>query len=563
MIELMIFADAATDTPSVLLDYLQGLSGQPCLLALALVLATYGSEDLACIVGGLAAAAGLVPFPLAAGACALGIWTGDMAIYLMGMLFARGALKWNWLASRMRPERMARGVRFFDKYGARWIFMSRFIPGSRVVSYLAAGAMGWNWKKFAFVLALATAVWTPLLCGLTMLAGRTVLGWLATYERHALWIMLGLLLLVWVVLKLALPMFSWRGRRLLYGRWLRLTRWEFWSVSVVYLPVSAYMLWLSVRYRGFTLFSASSPEIEHSGFAMDSKGDILALFADSGMLPAHARLPWEEDRMGKLTRFMEQNGLGWPVVLKPDIGERGRGVAIIRGEQQAGDYLNRCKDEVIAQEYVEGLEYGVYYVRMPAEQEGWLYSVARKHSQSLVGDGRKNLEQLILDDPRAVAMAPYYLRKFSARLDEVPGEGEDVMLAEIGTHARGAVFTDDRHEITPELTEAIDRVTRAAGAIHCGRFDLRVPSAEDLRAGRNIRILEFNGVTGEPAHVYQPGYPLYRGIIDLCRQWQFAYRAGHQNRAKGHRVSSIGELIDIVRAHRAKQWFDAEELERF
>ena len=123
-----------------LFDELIRYADSPWLLGLFLALATYGSEDLACITGGLIAAAGALPFPMACAACAAGIWTGDIGVYLLGKYAAQGALKWKWLALRMRPDRMTRGARFFEKYGAGWIFLTRFIPGSRVVSYLAAGA---------------------------------------------------------------------------------------------------------------------------------------------------------------------------------------------------------------------------------------------------------------------------------------------------------------------------------------------------------------------------------------------------------------------------------------
>lgn len=551
------------DVALPLLNELQQLSEHPWLLGLLLALSTYASEDLACITGGLLVASGHLPFVAACAACAAGIWSGDIIVYLLGKYAARGALRWKWLARRMQPSRMARGARFFDKYGATWIFLTRFIPGSRVVSYLAAGATGWSLKKFAVVLAIAAIVWTPLLCGAAMIAGQVMLEWLKVYERYALCVLIGAGLFVWLLLKIVLPLFNWRGRRLLYGKWLRLTHWEFWPSWVIYLPIALYILWLSIRYRSFTLFTASSPAIPHSGFAMDSKGDILDLFPRNDMLPAYLRMPIKGkpgDRIHALEQFMTENHLEWPIVLKPDIGERGMGVAVVRSREQAHDYLQQCHDEVIAQEFITGDEFGIHYVRLPEEQNGFLYSVAQKHPQYIKGDGEKNLEHLILEDPRAVAMARYYLRKFADRLDEVPANGEKITLVEIGTHARGAIFTDDRKHITPELTTVIDELTQSAGALHCGRYDIRVPSIDDLRAGKNIRILEFNGVTGEPAHVYQPSYPLLRGLRDLCGQWKHAFATGAQNRTKGHQPTGMLGIWKVIRSHRNKDWFEVDEI---
>ena len=50
---------------------------------------------------------------------------------------------------------------------------------------------------------------------------------------------------------------------------------------------------------------------------------------------------------------------------------------------------------------------------------------------------------------------------------------------------------------------------------------------------RDLVILELNGVTGEPAHVYQPGYPWWKGMRDLCRHWRRACEIGAANRRAG------------------------------
>lgn len=78
---------------------------------------------------------------------------------------------------------------------------------------------------------------------------------------------------------------------------------------------------------------------------------------------------------------------------------------------------------------------------------------------------------------------------------------------------------------------------------------------------RNVRILEFNGVTGEPAHVYQPGYPLLCGIRDLCKQWKFAFAAGAHNRKQGHMPTGLLGMWKLIRSHRNKDWFEVDEID--
>jgi len=122
----------------------------------------------------------------------------------------------------------------------------------------------------------------------------------------------------------------------------------------------------------------------------------------------------------------------------------------------------------------------------------------------LLGDGKRTLEELILADDRAVCMSDFYLSKNSERTHEVAAAGESVQLVEIGTHCRGAIFLDGGETITPDLEEVIDRIAKTLDGFFFGRFDIRVPSRQDLMAGRNLKIVEVNGVTSEATHIYDP-----------------------------------------------------------
>lgn len=175
---------------------------------------------------------------------------------------------------------------------------------------------------------------------------------------------------------------------------------------------------------------------------------------------------------------MLRQGLRFPVVLKPDAGQRGSGVAIIRSPEQFCDYLTRSSFPAILQEYVPGEEYGVFYYRYPGSAKGQIFSVTEKRMPVLVGDGRSTLKELILADERAVCMSGFYLRKHSDRTHDVPAAGERVQLVEIGTHSRGAIFLDGGETITPALEELVDQIAKTFDGFFFGRFDIRVPSRE-------------------------------------------------------------------------------------
>ena len=124
----------------------------------------------------------------------------------------------------------------------------------------------------------------------------------------------------------------------------------------------------------------------------------------------------------------------------------------------------------------------------------------------------------------------------------------------------GAVFTDERHLGSDELYEVLDEVGLRYEGFFFGRYDLRCPSADDLQAGRGLVILELNGVTGEPIHVYQPGYSWWKGMRDLCRHWRRACQIGARNRRDGAKPTSLRALVGLIRLHGKTNWFEADEL---
>jgi hypothetical protein len=84
-----------------------------------------------------------------------------------------------------------------------------------------------------------------------------------------------------------------------------------------------------------------------------------------------------------------------------------------------------------------------------------------------------------------------------------------------------------------------------------GRFDLRVESEDDLTAGRKLKILEFNGVSAESAHVYDPDHSLSSARATLLEQWTAALRIGDAHRRAGARRPGWLEIARALRSHAA------------
>jgi hypothetical protein len=359
----------------------------------------------------------------------------------------------------------------------------------------------------------------------------------------------GVFVVAWMVTKLA----TYRGRRGLVRRWRRFVRWEFWPPYLFYPPVVAYIGYLGIRFRSWTLFTAANPAIPAAGFVGESKHEILEHLQNADpWLPSSTLLASgaPAQRLAQAETFMSQRGLLFPVVLKPDVGQRGDGVSIIRSWGQLLEYLTHAPFPVILQEYVPGEEFGVFYYRYPGDGAGRVFSVTEKRMPVLIGDGKHTLEELILADDRAVCMSDFYLRKNAERSRQVPEAGERMQLVEIGTHCRGAIFLDGSDTITPLLEEAIDRIAHTFDGFFFGRFDIRVPTRQDFAAGRNLKIVELNGVTSEATHIYDPKLSLFQAYRVLFRQWRIAFEIGDLNRSRGVRSASVADLLRMAGEYR-------------
>jgi len=344
-------------------------------------------------------------------------------------------------------------------------------------------------------------------------------------------------------------------RRLAFSSWLRLSHWEYWPPWLSYVPLAGWIGALAVKHQGLTVFTAANPSILAGGFVSESKFDILSALSRGGGPVARSiliagSLPASSKREC-VAEFCRQERLSLPIVLKPNEGQRGSGVVVARTREQLHGYLDRSVVDTIVQEYVPGLEFGVFYVRRPSETIGRIFSVTEKRLPFVVGDGQRSLERLILGDRRLVGMARFHLEKHHSRLNEIPEAGQIVSLGDLGTHCRGAQFLDGRSLLTPELERAFDRISKDFDGFFFGRYDVRAPSVDDFRRGTNITVIELNGVTSEATHIYDPAVGLVAAYGALFEQWRLAFEIGAENVRRGAPTTSIRELMRLLRRYRA------------
>lgn len=519
------------------------ISGFALVITLLLIVAaTFVSEDLTCIGTGLLIARGSLPWTAGVGACLVGLVVGDLLLYAGGRAIGRPVTRVAPLRWLIRQEELERACRWFTARGTALLLGGRFLPGTRLPTYLAAGVVRMPVLTFALWILVAAVLWTPLLVGGAALFGGAVAERIGAFQDRALPWLVATALAALLALRVLAPLLGARGRRRFLARWGRVRRWEFWPQWLFYLPVLAWGLWLAVRYRSLTVFTAANPAFPDGGLVGESKSEILGMIRDRARVARTAVLGAGGDGGG-----VDDVG-GFPVAVKPDVGERGAGVSIVRNEGELLARRAETGERLIVQEYVPGEELGVFHYRLPGEERGRIFGITGKRQPAVTGDGRRSLADLVLDDPRLRCRRRVFARNLGAAMDRVPAAGETVILEERGNHCHGCEFTDGRHLETPALADAVDRMSSDIDGFFFGRYDIRGPTIEDIRAGR-FKVIELNGVSSEATDIYDPRNTLRSAYAKLFHQWELAFRIGAANRAAGVRPTPALTLLGRLLRH--------------
>jgi len=328
---------------------------------------------------------------------------------------------------------------------------------------------------------------------------------------------------------------------------VKLLNWEYWDFNVVYASVGILHIWQSIKARSFFYFSASNPGLENAGFIGERKSSIMEL------IPAKVQPKWflvDGNAFDEVMQKVVKNGITFPLIAKPNIGERGQGVAKINDEKELFDYFQRIHVPFLIQGFVEGpLELGIFYYRLPGESKGKVSSIVAKKFLEIKGDGLSTLAELVEANPRARFVQSFLSKKHAHLWFEVLKSGERIRLEDIGNHCRGTTFINDNEHISPKLEKVIDELSQQIPGFYFGRYDLRTTSFEALEKGE-FQILELNGAGAEPAHIYQPGFSFLEGQKVLLHHWKVLFEISMANKANGENFWNMKAAVKIKKAHK-------------
>lgn len=310
----------------------------------------------------------------------------------------------------------------------------------------------------------------------------------------------------------------------------KLTNWEYWPTYMFYVPLLPYAFYLALKSRSFGFFSAVNPGIDGSGNGLESKFKTIQL------LPLEYRpnsIYIKKDASFEIILSkLASEKIKYPLIIKPDIGFRGLLVEKINTENELSIYLKKYNSiNLIIQEFIEFKnECGIFYHRIPDEKKGKITSVTLKKFLSVTGDGKSSLLELIKNNKRAKIFLELITELNKDKLATIPEKNEEIILNSIGNHSKGTQFINGNHLIDTDLTNLLDTISNKINGWFYGRIDVKYHNFEELLQGKNLKIIELNGIISEPTHIYDPSKGSYfKALKSLKEHWGIVYIIGTKN----------------------------------
>ncbi len=326
-----------------------------------------------------------------------------------------------------------------------------------------------------------------------------------------------------------------------YHFWTKLRSWEYWPAYITNIPVVFFWLWQAIRTGKLFFFSTVNPAVKTGGMMGDSKMDIL-MDVPPEFIPKsflfHPNVTIKEDILNTLLI----NDIKFPIIAKPDVGERGLHVQKLESELDLEKYLKRANYSLIIQEYVNlPMEVTILCYRIPENEEAAITSVCVKEFLHVQGDGKATIRELIERDERAGLYLDILTEKWAPSWDKIPSSNEKIWLQPIGNHCKGTKFINANEMIDSELEKTFIDILDRMDGYYYGRFDMRCLDWESLKRGENFKILEFNGACSEPAHIYDPSFGVFKAYKAYWKQWGIMARIFKMQDQKGIQPISFSE----------------------
>ncbi len=215
-----------------------------------------------------------------------------------------------------------------------------------------------------------------------------------------------------------------------------------------------------------------------------------------------------------ISLLKEAENIGYPVVLKPQCGNQGRGVILnIKNDKELLKAYNKlCKEykDIIIEKYIHGSDYRVCVVNNE------VVAASLRMPPSICGDGKRSIKELINElnsNPlrgighekplTKVAVddeVKELISEYGYNLKSIPKENEVIILRKNANLSTGGMAIDCTDEICEENKKLCSRVAKIIGLDICG-IDIICKNINKPLTGQGV-IMEVNAAPGIRMHHY-------------------------------------------------------------
>lgn len=336
---------------------------------------------------------------------------------------------------------------------------------------------------------------------------------------------------------------------------IRLTNKEYWHGRVYTFPVIIYTIYLAIRARSPLFFTAANPAIPTGGMVGENKADI-SRWVPPQYRPKNSVIE-PTDNFPNIIKNFEKAGLQFPIILKPAVGCRGLMVKKVNTWQEITEHIRKYPTTFLMEEFVDyPIEAAVLYWKNPETGESGIQSVTLKEFLTVIGNGKLAVQCLLMQNPRGILQIDRLKRESADLLCSIPQAGEKVVVEHIGNHCRGTKFLNYNHLISKEMVAAFDKIQADLPGCFVFRLDIKTPSVSDLQTGKNVKILEINGVGSDPAHIFDPNIPLSETWSAYLKLWKKIFEVSTAQHRLGVPYMTLNEYKVFVKRQK-----EVEDLE--
>jgi len=304
--------------------------------------------------------------------------------------------------------------------------------------------------------------------------------------------------------------------------WIRLFHYEFWPFWVFYLPAYFYYFYLALKSRKWVYFSVLNPCMNFGGAFLSSKNKALQNIPKE-WVPKTLLVNPGEDFL-RIKKGLQKEKIKFPLIVKPDMGERGKGVEMIPKLSDLENHIASLpKEPYLIQEYIEyPLELGILFY-WDLEGKPQISSIGSKSFCHVTGNGKDPLKVLIKKNPRLATRIPLLKKRFQKEWKTILPKDNRLLIEPIGNHNRGTTFFDGQSYYSKEMLDWAENCARQIPSFDYGRFDIKIKDKNAFKRKKDIKIMEVNGVNSEPIHIYDPNYSIWNAYRDIFFQMKIIF----------------------------------------